>query len=116
MDNSVTFKLYCSVRELERKLNSAYRKMHVESIDGIRSTAQYAVSISGRTAMLSPFIYQVDIYIWDDNDGTVTLEIQPIGDGVSAFIRTSLTQEYGAYCELESSRKKASKLIELLRL
>ena len=116
MDNSFSFKLHCSVRELERKLNNAYQKMQVESINGIRSTAQYAVSISGRTAVLSPFLYQVDIYIWADNGENVTLEIKPIGDGGSKFIRTSLDQEYGVYRELRSSKKKAKKLIELLGL
>lgn len=116
MNNSFSFKVYCSVRELEKKLNNAYQKMRVESIDGIRSSAPYAVAISGRTAMFSPLLYQVDIYIWDDNDGSVTLEIEPVGDGASAFFRTSLNQERGVYRELKSSKKQANKLIELLGL
>lgn len=116
MGNSFSFKLDCSVRELERMLNNAYQEMRVESIDDIRSSAPYAVAISGKAALLSPFLYQVNIYIWEDNDDSVTLEIEPIGDGAFVYIRTSLNQEQGVYRELKSSKKKASKLIELLGL
>lgn len=116
MDNVYSFKLYCSVRELERKLNTAYQKMQVECISGIASTAQYAVSISGRTAMFSPLLYQVDIFIWDENDGSITLELQPVGDGATTFFRTSLNQEHGVYRELKSSKEKARRLIGLLGL
>lgn len=42
MGNSFSFKLDCSVRELERMLNNAYQEMRVESIDDIRSSAPYA--------------------------------------------------------------------------
>ena len=68
--DSVEFVTSKSLREIEKALQKAYRRAGVESVEQKPGTSSYSVALYGKPAPLSPFVFEVDVTIWSENDGT----------------------------------------------
>lgn len=107
------FETEMTIREIEKLLNKSFAKMGVENRQSIGgSSANMAIEVSGRPAPLSPFIYVLEIYVWDNGDSR-TVQVNAVGSGGETYFRTALTRETGVYMDLKSAKKKRTILLKL---
>lgn len=113
--DSVEFVTSKSLREIEKALQKAYRRAGVESVEQKPGTSSYSVALYGKPAPLSPFVFEVDVTIWSENDGTYTVELEAVDDGGGKYFGTVLTREYGTYRELKASKKRRDIILNELK-
>ena len=107
------FETKMTMREIEKVLNNAFAKMGVESRQSIGgSTADMAIQVKGKPALLSPFIYVLEIYVWDNGDRR-TIQVNAVGSGGATYFGTALTGQTGVYMDLKSAKKKRNILLKL---
>lgn len=107
------FETNMTIREIEKILNKSFAKMGVEHRQNIGgSSADIAIGVSGRTAPFSPFIYVLEIYVWN-NGNNRTVQVNAVGSGGETYFRTMLTRQTGVYMDLKSAKKKRTILLRL---
>lgn len=114
-ENNYEFSTQLSVQEIARLLEQASRKIGVEQrsmIPGFPSDIAWRVS--GRTAPFSPFIFLIDIYVW--NNGTNrTVSLIALGSDTATYFRTSLTRERGVYAQMKASIQKRNQILRFFQ-
>lgn len=114
-ENNFEFTTQLSVQEIARLLEHAFRKIGVEQRGVISGyPADIAVRVSGRAAIFSPFIFLIDIYVWD-NGADRTVSLVALGSDLGTYFRTSLTRQWGVYAQMKASKQRRNKILRLFR-
>ena len=112
-ENNYEFSTQLSIQEIASLLDHAFRKIGVEQREAISGyPADIALRVSGRTAIFSPLIFLIDIYVWN-NGPNRTVRLIALGSDAGTFLRTSLTREQGVYAEMKASKRMRDKILHV---
>lgn len=113
--DELCFETTLSLLDIEKLLNKSFLELGVENIETISgSNAAIRVVISAKTAVFSPLIWAIQVFVRDlGNRREITLNA--LGSNIGQLVFSSLKKEKGVSIDFSVSKKKRDKLYNKLR-
>ena len=108
--DEMEFSTSLSLPQLEKKLQRVFNSIGAEKVEEVSgSSANIKIQVSGKTAIFSPLIWLVQVFVWDTgNEREVTLNA--LGSSPSEFLATSIRREKGVAIDFAKSIKKRNEI------